>query len=244
MELKLESSTPRSFYHSKQPPTQLQVLIPWKAVEPSTWCCGQDSERPPSQTRSGPFYIQFQLPPPRLLPPSLEHSPIANMSSSNKRHSVMPAAAQAGPKAPVIFSSSITIADQAMLSGMYPITVSSESVIHPRARFDSAGGPVNVGRRCIVHERAVLGAPGTNNHYVEGSVTLADLVTVEAAAVVECGGTYVGEGTTVGVGCRIGAGASIGKYLITNDSTALSLPCPPLRRAKRYQTSPSYTPTA
>ncbi|KAL8392601.1 hypothetical protein RB595_002700 [Gaeumannomyces hyphopodioides] len=145
------------------------------------------------------------------------------MSSSNKRHSVMPAAAQAGPKAPVIFSSSITIADQAMLSGMYPITVSSESVIHPRARFDSAGGPVNVGRRCIVHERAVLGAPGTNNHYVEGSVTLADLVTVEAAAVVECGGTYVGEGTTVGVGCRIGAGASIGKHCtLTPMSTVAS----------------------
>ncbi|KLU88528.1 hypothetical protein MAPG_07513, partial [Magnaporthiopsis poae ATCC 64411] len=48
--------------------------------------------------------------------------------------------------------------------------------------------------------------------YAEGSVTLADLVTVEAAAVIESGGTYVGEGTTVGVACRIGAGASIGKH--------------------------------
>ncbi|TLD29132.1 hypothetical protein PspLS_03657, partial [Pyricularia sp. CBS 133598] len=129
--------------------------------------------------------------------------------SSNKRNSIMPAASQAGPKAPVHFSSSITIHDSAILSGMYPITISSESVIHPRARLESEGGPVNIGRRCIVQERVLLGAGG--NH-AEGSVTLGDYVTVEAAANIECGGTMIGEGTIVGVGCKIGPGAFIGKY--------------------------------
>ncbi|KAI6322321.1 hypothetical protein MCOR29_004826 [Pyricularia oryzae] len=129
--------------------------------------------------------------------------------SSNKRSSIMPAASQAGPKAPVHFSSSITIHDSAILSGMYPITISSESVVHPRARLESEGGPVNIGRRCIVQERVLLGAGGNR---AEGSVTLGDYVTVEAAANIECGGTMVGEGTVVGVGCKIGSGAFIGKY--------------------------------
>lgn len=128
--------------------------------------------------------------------------------SSNKRNSIMPAASQAGPKAPVHFSSSITIHDSAILSGMYPITISSESVVHPRARLESEGGPVNIGRRCIVQERVLLGAGGNR---AEGSVTLGDYVTVEAAANIECGGTMVGEGTVVGVGCKIGSGAFIGK---------------------------------
>lgn len=75
--------------------------------------------------------------------------------------------------------------------------------------MESEGGPVNIGRRCIVQERVLLGAGG---HRAEGSVTLGDYVTVEATASIECGGTTIGEGTVVGVGCKIGSGASIGKH--------------------------------
>jgi len=86
-------------------------------------------------------------------------------------------------------------------------------VIHPRARLDSTGGPVNIGRRCIVHERTHVGAGADPDAAdpAEGSVTLGDCVTVEVGAVVETGGTAVGEGTIVGVACRVGRGASIGK---------------------------------
>ncbi len=115
---------------------------------------------------------------------------------------------QAGPKAPVNFSSSIVIADSAIVTGDYPITVSSESVIHPRAKLDSGYGPVNIGRRCIVHERSHIGAYAAGE---EGSVSIADLVVVEVGAVIETGGTTVGEGTVVGAQCRIESGASIGK---------------------------------
>jgi dynactin 6 len=130
---------------------------------------------------------------------------------SSKRHSMMPSAALAGPKAPVNFSSSVTIAESAIVTGAYPVTISSESVIHPRARLDSTGGPVNIGRRCIVHERTHVGAGADADTEAEGSVTLGDCVTVEVGAVVETGGTTVGEGTIIGVGCRVGRGASVGK---------------------------------
>ena len=125
----------------------------------------------------------------------------------SKRQSMMPSAL-AGPKAPVNFSSSIVISDSAILTGTYPITISSESVIHPRAKMDSHSGPVNIGRRCIVHERTHIGAAAGG---AEGSVTVGDYVTVEVGAVVETGGTTIGEGSVIGVGCRVGRGASIGK---------------------------------
>jgi dynactin-6 len=136
-----------------------------------------------------------------------------------KRHSILPPISQAGPKPPVTFSSSITISDGAILTGTNPITISSESVIHPRARLDSMGGAIAIGRRCIIHERTKIGYMGSEGRLslAEGNkaVTMEDYVTVEVAAVVEAGGTVLGEGTVVGVASRIGRGAVIGKVCIT-----------------------------
>ena len=132
-------------------------------------------------------------------------------SSSNKRHSILPPISQAGPKPPVQFSSSITIADSALLTGSNPITISSESVVHPRSKLDSLAGSISIGRRCIIHERSMLGAMGSEGRITERAVTLGDYVTVEVGAVIEAGDTVIGEGTVVGVGCRIGRGAVIGK---------------------------------
>lgn len=129
---------------------------------------------------------------------------------SSKRHSILPPVSS-GPKPPVHFSSSITIADSAVLTGTHPISISSESVVHPRARLDSLAGRIIVGRRCVVHERATLGAVGTSGRITEAAVTLADYVTVEVGAAVEAGETVIGEGTVVGVGARVGAGAVVGK---------------------------------
>jgi dynactin-6 len=131
--------------------------------------------------------------------------------SSNKRHSIGPPVSQSGPKPPVNFSSSITIADTAMLTGSNPITISSESVIHPRAKIDSLGGRINIGRRCIVHERATIGAVGTEGMMSENAVTLGDYVTVEVTASLEAGETVIGNGTVIGVGAKVGRGAVIGK---------------------------------
>ncbi|KAL2150835.1 hypothetical protein VTH82DRAFT_7398 [Thermothelomyces myriococcoides] len=130
---------------------------------------------------------------------------------SSKRHTMLPPAA-AGPKPPVQFSSSVVIADSAVLTGTHPIAVHSESVVHPRAHLDSLAGRVTVGRRCVVHERATVGAVGASGRVTEAAVTLADYVVVDVGAVVSAGDTFIGEGTVVGVGAKVGAGAVIGKH--------------------------------
>jgi len=90
-------------------------------------------------------------------------------------------------------------------------------VIHPRARIDAQAGGVHVGKRCIVHERAVVGAVGASGRVVAMGVTLGDYVTVETGATVEAGDTAVGEGTTVGAGSLVGAGAKVGKVWLCFD---------------------------
>ncbi|KAK4103266.1 trimeric LpxA-like protein [Parathielavia hyrcaniae] len=132
---------------------------------------------------------------------------------SSKRHSILPPVSSSGPKPPVHFSSSITIADSAILTGTHPIAIHGESVVHPRAKLDSLAGRITVGRRCVVHERSTLGAVfGASGRITEAAVTLGDYVTVEVGAAIEAGETVVGEGTVVGVGARVGAGAVVGKY--------------------------------
>ncbi|KAK4127278.1 trimeric LpxA-like protein [Parathielavia appendiculata] len=131
---------------------------------------------------------------------------------SSKRHSILPPVSSSGPKPPVHFSSSITIADSALLTGTHPIAIHSESVVHPRAKLDSLAGRITIGRRCIIHERSTLGAVGTSGKITEAAVTLGDYVTVEVGAAIEAGETVIGEGTVVGVGARVGAGAVVGKH--------------------------------
>lgn len=140
------------------------------------------------------------------------------MSSSNKRHSILPPLKDTGPKAPARFSSSLIIAESAILTGTYIITLRTESLVHPRAKIESVAGPVDVGKRCIVQERTHVGAlpSGVAESSGDGAentsgVVLHDYVTVQACAVVEAGGTLVGEGSVVGVGARIGRGAVIGE---------------------------------
>lgn len=143
------------------------------------------------------------------------------MASSNKRHSILPPLKDSGPKAPVRFSSSLIIAESAILTGTHLITLRTESLIHPRAKIESAAGPVDVGKRCIVQERTHVGAvplgaavnPGEGPENTTG-VVLNDYVTIQACAVVEAGGTVVGEGSVVGVGARIGKGAVVGEVRI------------------------------
>ncbi|KAG6041728.1 hypothetical protein E4U41_002593 [Claviceps citrina] len=132
---------------------------------------------------------------------------------STKRHSILPAIDRSGPKPPVNLSSSLTISDNAILQGTHSITIQAETVIHPRARLESHSGSILIGRRCIVHERAHIGARPAHLHTAKtGGVVLGDYVVVEVGTIIESGDTEVGEGTTLQVGCRIGSGAKIGKH--------------------------------
>lgn len=86
------------------------------------------------------------------------------------------------------------------------------------------GGAINIGRRCIIHERTKIGYMGSEGRIsvLEGNkaVTLEDYVTVEVAAVVEAGGTVLGEGTVVGAGSKVGRGAVVGKVCISDGAPA------------------------
>lgn len=132
--------------------------------------------------------------------------------AASKRQSILPKT-QSGPKAPVNFSSSIVIAESALLTGHHTINVSSESVIHPLAKLDSSHGRITIGRRCIVHERSFIGAAPADATPTESrdGVTIGDYVTVENNATIESGGTTVSEGCSLGVGSKIGSGAKLGK---------------------------------
>ncbi|KAI6091531.1 trimeric LpxA-like protein [Hypoxylon rubiginosum] len=131
----------------------------------------------------------------------------------SKRQSILPRV-QSGPKAPVNFSSSIIISDSALLTGNHTINISSESVVHPRAKLDSSNGRITIGRRCIVHERTSIGAVSADPKPSESrdGVVISDYATVEVGAVIESGGTMIGEGCVVGIGCKIGKGAKLGKH--------------------------------
>ncbi|CAK7198569.1 hypothetical protein SEUCBS139899_001232 [Sporothrix eucalyptigena] len=154
---------------------------------------------------------------------------------STKRQSLMPTA----PPTPVHFvtdrssgssSGHVVMADAVYVVGTFPVTISGDSVIHPRARLDAKGGPVNIGRRCIVEERAIVGGGSVsqNNNVAlpgsfpspEGSVTLGDYVSVETGAVLEAG-AVVGQGSVVGARSQIGSGAVIGRYCTLSPRTRI-----------------------
>lgn len=131
---------------------------------------------------------------------------------SSKRHSILPAVDRSGPKPPTIFSSSLTISDNAVLKGTHSINIQAESVVHPRCQLESNLGSILIGRRCLIHERTHIGArPEDLATARPGGVALGEYVVVEAGSVIEAGGTDIGEGTVIQVGSRIGSGAKIGK---------------------------------
>lgn len=135
------------------------------------------------------------------------------MSSGTKRQSV---AAPSGPKPPATLSSSLTISKDAALVGTHSITMQAETVIHPRARFDSTLGSILIGRRCVIQERAHLGIrPQDLQSASAGGVSVGDYVIIEVGSQIETGGTEIGEGTVIQIGSKIGSGAKIGKVCLT-----------------------------
>jgi dynactin-6 len=91
----------------------------------------------------------------------------------------------------------------------------AETVIHPRARFESTLGSILIGRRCVIHERAHLGIePKDTANASNGGVIVGDYVIVEVGAQIEAGGTEIGEGSVIQVGSTIGSGAKIGKVCV------------------------------
>lgn len=114
------------------------------------------------------------------------------------------------PKPPTSLASSLVIAEQASLTGTYLITLGSNTVVHPRARFTSAHGPITVGSSCIICERSSIGFQSEAPEREGQGVVIENGVVVEVGAVVEA--KTVGEGSVIEVQAKIGKGAVLGKH--------------------------------
>ncbi|CAG8980698.1 hypothetical protein HYALB_00007190 [Hymenoscyphus albidus] len=127
---------------------------------------------------------------------------------SSKRHSTAPPP----PKPPTQFSStsSLIIADAASLIGTHLISLSSNTIIHPRTKLISTYAPITVGSNCILSERATIGLQSEPSEGLSQGVVIADYVVVEVGARVEA--KSVGEGCIIEVNSKIGKGAVLGKH--------------------------------
>ncbi|KAJ4371348.1 hypothetical protein N0V83_004565 [Neocucurbitaria cava] len=149
----------------------------------------------------------------------------------DRRSSTVPKRTSLLPKpSSIILDASVLIAQHAQLTGTQPITIGSNSVLHPHSRISSALAPVVLGEGCVVYERAKIGvgmgaeldaesrrssvassrnSASTASIRGEGTV-LGNNVVVESNAIVEA--AEIGDGSVIQVGAVLGRGCTIGKY--------------------------------
>ena len=129
---------------------------------------------------------------------------------SSKRVSTLPSS----PKAPTSIDPSAIVANHAILTGLYPITIGPRVVLHPYARVVSGDGPIEIGEGCIIWEKAVVGSGSAVEDDSKRTekvkkIVLGPNVVVESGAVVEA--ESVGEGTIIEPFSKLGDGANVGK---------------------------------
>jgi dynactin 6 len=115
----------------------------------------------------------------------------------------------APPKPPTSLASSLIIAEPASLTGTHLITLGSNTVVHPRAKFNSAHATITVGSNCIICERSSIGFQSEAATNERQGVVIENGVVIEVGAVVEA--KNVGEGNVIDIQAKIGKGAVLGK---------------------------------
>lgn len=129
-------------------------------------------------------------------------------------------------KAPATFDPDVTVANHAVLTGIHPISVGAQTVVHPHARIISTYSAVDIGQGCVISEKAVVGLSDlSQDSDQEGlklpeTIRIGNNVSIETGAVVEA--AEVGENTLIDVDAKVGAGATVGKVIIPTLSTAVS----------------------
>lgn len=142
----------------------------------------------------------------------------APASSSSRRQAVAnttssrtSAPAVAAPRPPCTIHTSAIVSDKATIVGTQAVSIAESSVIHPFAKIDSTALRVQVGRNCIIAERAVVGS--ADQILVAGAddacVELEDYVSIETGATVSA--RRIGRGSVVEVNAVVGFGAELGK---------------------------------
>lgn len=110
------------------------------------------------------------------------------------------------------------------MTGIHPITIGANTVIHLRSKLNSAYGTIAIGEGCIIGERAVVGLLGEGGK----GVVIGKGVVLEAGARVE---GNLGDGSVVEAGGIVGRGAVVGKVgrslilLFLESITYISLTC-------------------
>lgn len=152
-------------------------------------------------------------------------------AAPDRRSSTVPKRTSLLPKpSSITLDASVLIAQHAQLTGTQPITIGSNSVLHPHSRISSALAPVVLGEGCVVYERAKIGVgmgaeldaesrrssmASARNSATSAGMTRSEgtfldkNVVVESNAIVEA--AEIGEGTVIQVGAVIGRGCIIGK---------------------------------
>ena len=106
---------------------------------------------------------------------------------------------------PTTIHPTAVVTPAATLTGIYPITIGANTIVHPRANLTSKYGPVSIGSGCIVGERAAVGLQSKSS---VNSVVVGNGVIIESGARVQ---GNIGDNSVVEIGAGIGLGSIIGK---------------------------------
>lgn len=136
-------------------------------------------------------------------------------SSQRPAPSTKPTVPSTVAKPPCQIHPTAILSDKAVLSGINPISIEENTVIHPYAKINSTNAPVSIGRNCIIAERTIVGVQGEDGS--QNMVQLADHVTIETGARVEA--SIVGRGSVIDVNAIVGAGSTIGQVRLRSRLT-------------------------
>lgn len=100
------------------------------------------------------------------------------------------------------------VSPTASLTGIYPITVGANTIIHLRAKLSSSHGPITIGEGCIIGERANLGLQDKEPDDGGKGVVVGSGVVIESGARVL---GSIGDGSVVEVGAEVKMGSVVGK---------------------------------
>ena len=97
----------------------------------------------------------------------------------------------------------------ASLLGTHTITIGQKAIIQPRARLNSAHGPINIGAHTIVAEKASVGYSSSPASSREKPANIGKGVIIETAATIEA--TSIGDHTIIEARATVGKDAVIGR---------------------------------
>ncbi|KAF3406289.1 hypothetical protein DPV78_001715 [Talaromyces pinophilus] len=171
-----------------------------------------------------------------LKPPPSGSTSTQRQRVSSSSHQQQHSGPAPPPRAPVSVHSTTTVSETATFHGIYPITIGSGTVIHPRARLYSFEGPIQIGDGCIIGEKTLIGdnepksssstdASGGILTRISSSVVIGPQSTIRtgsyirSAAVVDSlaiinRNATIGSHTKICSSCEIAEGATVEDWIV------------------------------